>query len=439
MFADAGNHTTFEEARVQRWAGCVRIEGFYTRVEREGGAPSPLAVADKKAVRDACPLAARAGVVPGTPVATARRLCAGLTVLPYDARRYRAAANRWMRLGLAHAPWLEPLAPNEAFLDLSGHPDPDAGIRAVYEAVVALGYAPRAVRAAVATNKLVARAATMVPDALDDPVTQVPSGAEGAFLALWPVRVLWPLEIKTLERLERLEYGNVAEVAAATVSDLKAQVGKGAALVHALARGQYFDPVRPLFPEENIRRRARWTEGLERTDDILFAVEALAASAAQDVGGRCCRVLSLTLEMEDFSRLEARETRRMLDRSSLARTARRLAERLEPSVPVLGVALIAATLIDPPPLEGDLFSLDKIRRQRALSEAMLCLEERFGKRVLLSGAEVPVPWRERAWQAFWQRHRGSPEIRDLGLEGSKAGRTSSVRSRVSGLKSQVFR
>jgi len=444
---------------VQRWVGCVRIEGFYAGVEREreraaspalSGARAPLAVADGKALRDACPMARRAGAAPGVPVATARRLCPGLRVVPYEARRYRAAANRWMRLCLDYAPWLEPLAPHEAFLDLTGHPDPEAAIAEVQRAVAALGHT---VRAAVATNKLVARAATIVPDTLDDPVTPVPPGAEGAFLAMWPVGILWPLDRKILERLERLEYENVAEVVAAGVSDLKAQLGKPAALVHALARGLYPDPVRPLFPEETIRMRARWTEGLERTEDLLTAVQALSEAAARGLGGRCCRVLSITLEREDSSRMEARETRKMLDRAALLRAARRLAEGLmermaEPvpddpaeaaaaGVPVTGVALIAAMLADPPPLEGDLFTLDRIRRRRALAEAMTCLEERYDKRILFSASEAPVPWRERAWQAFWERHKGGLETRDLRLEGPKARRKPSARSQVSGLKSQV--
>ena len=437
---------------MQRWVGFIRIEGLYARLERERGAPAPLAVADGKLLRDACPMARMAGARPGVPVATARRLCAGLHVLPYEARRYRADANRWMRLGLEHAPWLEPLNPHEAFLDLSGHPDPNAAIAAVHRAVSDLGHTARA---AVATNKLVARAATMVPDTLDDPVTLVPPGAESAFLAMWPVRILWPLDEKLLGRLERLEYENVAEVAAADVSDLKAQVGKQAALVHAFARGRYHDPVRALFPEETIRRRARWLEGLERTDDILLAVEALAESAARDLGGRCCRVLSLTLEREDLSRLEARETRKMLDRTGLLRAARRLAEGLAESLalptpddpadalaapaPVVGVALVAAALADPPPLEGDLFTLDKIRRARALSEAVACLEERYGKRILFHACEAPVPWRERAWQAFWERHKGSFEVRVLSFEETRPKRrSSSLRPQNSKLKTRTL-
>lgn len=402
-----------------RWVGCIRIEGFYVGVERANGAEAPLAVADGGTLRDACPLARRAGAAPGVPVATARRLCAGLRVLPYEARRYRAAANRWMRLGLSHAPWLEPMAPHEAFLDLTGHPNPNAAIAEVHAAVADLGHTARA---AVATNKLIARAATLVPDTLDDPVTLAPPGAEAAFLAMWPVDILWPLDAKTRARLARLEYGNVAEVAAVPLTDLKSQVGARAMLVHTLARGRFPDPVRPLFPEETIRQLARWTDGLQRADDVLRATDDLARAAAAALGNRCCRVLSLTVEREDRSRLEAREARRMLDGPALLRAASRLAgillERIRPPAPddptegaaahsaITGLALVAASLTDPPPIEGDLFSLDKLRRARALEEAMTCLEERFGKRILFSASEVPVPWRQRAWRAFWERHVG---------------------------------
>ncbi|HEY3413645.1 MAG TPA: hypothetical protein VGM51_11415 [Armatimonadota bacterium] len=388
---------------MQRWVGAIRITGLYTHVEAERGTPSPLAVANGKTIMDACPAARSRGVAPGMPVPTARRFCGGLRVIPYDPRRYRSISNAWMRLGLEHAPWLEPLDPHEAFLDLAGHPDPEGAIAEIHAGVFAMGFS---VRAGLATNKLVARAATIVPDTLRDNVTLVPAGAEAAFLAPHPVRALWPLNEKVIQRLERLEYENVAELAASDVADLKAQVGREASLVHTLARGVYPDPVRPLYPEANIRRRKRWLEGLEREEDLATAVTEMAEDAAVQLGGRCCRVMCVILELEDHTRLEERETRRLLDRSCLPAVAKRLVARMAPEHPVTGMAFIGADIVDPPPLEGDLFTLDKIRRKRTLETSMECLEERYGKRILFPCSDVPIPWRQRAWEAFWSRHRG---------------------------------
>ncbi|HEY3267059.1 MAG TPA: hypothetical protein VGM37_09050 [Armatimonadota bacterium] len=385
---------------MRTWVGCIRIDGLYVTVEREHGAVSPFAIANGKSIVDACPKARAAGVVPGALVASARRLCAGLRILAFEPRRYRAAAGRWMRPCLDHSPWLEPLAPHEAFLDLTGHPDPNAAIRDLHR--LSQGYGLSA-RAAVASNKLVARAATIVPDTLRDPVTLVPPGAERAFLAPHPVRALWPLGEKLLARLERLEYENVAEIAASSLTDLRSQLGKEAAMVQTLAQGRYPDPVRALYPEATIRRRERWLEPIELEEMLWKRVGEMAKDAAEALSGRCCRVFSLTLEMEDNTRRETRETRRLMDRAKLPETALRLLERLAPDGPVAGVALVAGALQDPPPLDGDLFSLDKIRRRRALDDATLCLEERFGKRILFPCSDVPVPWREQAWQAFWGR------------------------------------
>jgi hypothetical protein len=207
-------------------------------------------------------------------------------------------------------------------------------------------------------------------------------------------------------RVVRLVYGSVTEVAAASLAVLKTQFGKSAPLVHALAHGVYPDPVRPLFPEATIRFHRRFEPGLETMWDIGQVVAALADRAAKRLGARCCRILSVTLEMEGGLRLEARESRRLLDGKALVDTAVRLSQRLAPLRPVTGVAVIAASLTDPPPVEGDLFSLDKIRRRRALAETVTCLEERYGKRAVFPLARVPVPWRERQWAAFWKRHKG---------------------------------
>lgn len=388
---------------MRRWVGCVRIDGFYAHIESAHGMASPFAVVDGSIVLDACPAARSRGVRPGVPLAQARRLCAGLKVVPCDHHRYRAASRRWMSLGLCHAPWMEPLSQHEAFLDMTGHPDPDRAISRMHASVSALGFT---VRAAAASNKLVARAATMVPDTLGGTVTLVPRGAEAAFLAPWPVATLWPLDAKTIARLERLEYASIAELASATVTDLVAQIGRVAPMVFSLAHGRYPDPVQPLFPETVIRARVRWVEGLERRDDMIGAVGRMAEKAARQLGGRCCRTLCVALEIEGGGRLERRETRRVLDAKRLAPTALRLAERLEPDAPVTGVAVIAAEMTDPPPLEGDLFSLDKLRRRHALEEAFECLEERYGRRVLFPLSQVAVPWRERAWAAFWERVAG---------------------------------
>jgi nucleotidyltransferase/DNA polymerase involved in DNA repair len=388
---------------MRRYVGYIHIEGFYAAQERGNGRTGPFAVLDGETVKDADPLARRAGVLPGVKARTARRLCADLAVVPYDPRRYAAAARRWMRFGLRYAPWLEPLAPHEAFLDLTGHPDPESAMHALHGSISEDGII---VRAALAGNKFLARAITMVPDPLGGPVAVVPRGAEASFLAPHPVSVLWPLDPKTLARLERLEYGSVAEVAAASISDLKSQVGKAAPLVHALSRGIYPDPVRPLFPEATIRFHRRFEPGLDTMRDIGHFTEALATRAALRLGARCCRILSVTLEVEGGLRLEARETRRLLDGKALVAAAARLAERLAPDTPVTGVAVVAAALTDPPPVEGDLFSLDKMRRRRVLHETVTCLEERYGRRTVFPLSSVPVPWRERQWAAFWKRHKG---------------------------------
>jgi nucleotidyltransferase/DNA polymerase involved in DNA repair len=388
---------------MRRYVGYIHIEGFYAAHERGGGREGPFAVMEGDAIRDADAIARKAGAVPGVSLRVARRLCADLAVVPYDPRRYAGAARRWMRLGLRHVPWLEPLEPHAAFLDLTGHPNPEEAIHALHEEISEDGLQ---VRAALAGNKFLARAITMVPNPLGGPVAVVPRGAESAFLAPHPVSILWPLDPKTLARLERLEYGSVAEVAAAATADLKSQIGKAAPLVHALSRGIYPDPVRPLFPEATIRFHRRFEPGLETMRDISHFTEALAAGAARRLGGRCCRVLSVTLELEGGLRLEARETRRLLDGKGLVAAAARLVERMAPREPVTGLAVIAASLTDPPPVEGDLFSLDKMRRRRALAETVTCLEERYGKRAVFPLASVPVPWRERQWAAFWSRHRG---------------------------------
>ncbi len=410
---------------MRRWVGFIHIDGLYARAELQRGAPPPLAVAERGVVLDACPEARRRGVHPGLPAPQAKRICAGLNVVAYDPHHVRADADRWMRLCLRHAPWLEPLAPHEAFLDFTGCPDPQAAIADAHRAVSETGYRARS---AAASNKLVARTATMVPDTFNNPVTLIPHGAEAAFLAPQPVSALWPLPPKTRQRLERLEYDNIAELTAAALAELRAQVGADAPLVHALARGRYPDPVRPDFPPETLRARIRRDDGMERREELQEAAKRIADVVAAQLGNRCCRVLSLWLEMETGARIETRETRRVLDAGCVLPAALRLVERLQPKAPVVAMALIGADIGDPPPLEGDLFTLNRIRRRRALEEAVSCLDERYGKRILFPLAEVPVPWRVRAWQAFWERVSGGKK--DTGFRHAERSPKGAVEAQV---------
>ena len=193
--------------------------------------------------------ARRFGVTSAMPSTVARRRCPHAVFLPGDHQLYSAVSRDVHEIFRRFTPVVEPLALDEAFLDVTGATrlfgDGVAIARRIRDDVRAeLG--ARAARSASRPNKFLAKLASVEakpvahPDRVDPGpgVVEVVAGRELEFLHPLPVERLWGVGPVTLERLRRLGIRTVADLAAIDESAVIASLGKanGAHLLN-LSRG----------------------------------------------------------------------------------------------------------------------------------------------------------------------------------------------------------
>lgn len=188
------------------------------------------------------------GVTSAMPMAQARRLCPGAVVLPPDFAAYQEASAALRAILDSVTPLVEPLALDEAFLDVGGAvrlfgPPPMIGAR-LRERIRAELSLPASV--GVAPNKFLAKLCS--GKAKPDGLLHLRAAEVRAFLDPLPVRDLWGVGERTAQRLERFGIRVVADVTHIGEPTLVRIVGSAVAVqLSALARG---DDPRPVTPHE---------------------------------------------------------------------------------------------------------------------------------------------------------------------------------------------
>ena len=167
--------------------------------------------------------ARRYGVFSALPSAVARRRCPHAVFLPGDHELYSDVSEQVHEIFGRYTPLIEPLALDEAFLDVSG------AIRLFGEGVQIAeqiradvsGELDLHCSVGVAPNKFLAKLASVEAKPKVTPerilpgrgVVEVRPGHELEFLHPLPVKRLWGVGPKTLEKLERLGVRTVADLA----------------------------------------------------------------------------------------------------------------------------------------------------------------------------------------------------------------------------------
>jgi len=245
--------------------------------------------------------AREAGIVAGTPLVHARRLCGDLVALPLDRDFYGGiGASIFERLG-PFAPIVETGgATGRFFLDLTGvarsHPEArDRAVRAGRDVEAAFRLHPTL---GVAGNKLVSRVAAQVV-APDGDLLEVSTGSEASFLAPLSVSLLPAArETGAAARLDLLNVRLVREVQALSLAHLTGAFGREGALLWSQARG--VDPTPVRAPGSRPRVIAEETLGRETNDSRALAAHAarLACEVAAGLRARREGARGLTLAVE---------------------------------------------------------------------------------------------------------------------------------------------
>ena len=333
------------------------------------------------------------GIHSAMPSATARRLCAHAVFIPADFAAYREASSRVFGVLRGYTPVIEPLALDEAYLDLTGSREAreDAagvGARIKREVLEATGGLTSSV--GIGTSKVVAKVASELqkPDGL----VVVPEGGEATFLARLPLRVLPGLGPSAEARLGGLSLRTVADLARLPEEVLSARLGNQGPGLLALARGVDPRPVSIPGMPKSISREVTFERDRADADGLRRTVRGLAQDVTQSLRrhGLRARTVRLKVRFTGFETHTHQATLAMatdIDDEFLVAADRLVAEALVPGRGVRLVGIGAAGLQDA--AQEELFDGGRDRRH-ALDVALDSLRERFGTTAVRRGDAGPL-------------------------------------------------
>ncbi|GJE49147.1 DNA polymerase IV [Methylobacterium tardum] len=330
----------------------IDMDAFYASVEQRDD-PSlrglPLAVGgsrERGVVAAASYEARKFGVRSAMPSATARRLCPDLLFVKPRFEVYRAVSEEIRAVFARHTPIIEPVALDEAYLDVTenllGLPTATAVAKAIRAEI--LERTGLIASAGVSYNKFLAKVASdhRKPNALfvitpamgPDFVAELPIGR---FHGVGPV---------TEAKMKRLGIETGADLRTWTPERLRETFGSAGAYYYAVARGIDARPVRA--------HRVRKSIGAETTfAEDTAAFEVLAARLAPlfdkvwtgaDAKGMRARTVTLKLKFSDFAQVTRAKSLAVpvADRANLERIGLDLLAGLFPlrrSARLIGVSL----------------------------------------------------------------------------------------------------
>jgi DNA polymerase-4 len=339
----------------------VDMDAFYVSVELRRrpelrGMPVVVGGTGNRGVVAAASYEARRfGVFSAMSSAHARRLCPQAVFLPGDHALYGEVSGQVHEIFRDVTPLVEPIALDEAFLDVTG-------------ALRLLGDGPviaRAIRArvadelqlscsvGVAPNKFLAKLASEAAKPKASPagvragrgVVEVRPGEELAFLHPLPVQALWGVGPATLERLQRLGVTTVGELAALGEQPVVAALGKASGRhLHRLANALDDRPVEPDRAIKSIGHEETYPHDLTSLDELRTQIVRLSDSVAARLraNGTGARTITLKLRFASFQTITRSSTSRtpLTTGPAIARAVMPMLEVIDPApgVRLLGVS-----------------------------------------------------------------------------------------------------
>lgn len=262
-------------------------DAFYAAVEQRDRPElqgRPIAVgsgARRGVVMTASYEARRFGVRSAMPSAEALRLCPELQFVPARMDAYAEAGRALLDLYRSYTELVEPLALDEAYLDVS---DPKRGPASGTRIAEAIRREARAatgliVSAGVSYCKLLAKLAS--DDAKPDGLRVVPPDEASAFLTDLPVRRIHGVGPRTAERLAELGIDTAGQLREQDPAVLQARFGKLGRHLWSMARGEDDRPVRPDRERKSVSSETTFERDRRGAHALLAELPAVCASTAR--------------------------------------------------------------------------------------------------------------------------------------------------------------
>ncbi len=296
----------------------VDMDAFYASVEIRdrpelAGRPVIVGGASGRGVVLSATYPARAfGVRSAMPVTRARRLCPHAVFLPPRHGLYSSVSKEVMAVFRSITPDVEPLALDEAFLDVSGalrRLGTPAGIGELIRRQVSQQQGITC-SVGVASSKFVAKLASVhcKPDGL----LVIPAHGVIDFLHPLPVAALWGVGERTGQALARLGLRTVADIAHTPADTLERDLGQAAAAhLHALAWGRDPRKVTPGVHEKSIGAEETFPVDIDDPEVIRRELLRLSGRTARGLRSADCaaRTIVVKLRLRPVRRGRARRPR----------------------------------------------------------------------------------------------------------------------------------
>jgi DNA polymerase-4 len=330
----------------------VDMDAFYASVEQRDnpalrGRPVAVGGSARRGVVAAASYEARKfGVRSAMPSVTAARQCPELIFVPPRFDAYRAVSQQIRAIFAAFADAVEPLALDEAYLDVTADKAALGSATAAAKAIRARIKAETGLTASagVSYNKFIAKLASdqNKPDGL----TVIPPHKGEAFVAGLSIRRFHGIGPVTAAKMEGLGIFSGADLRAQSLTLLRQHFGNSADWLFGLARGIDRREVKSNRPLKSVGAERTFDSDLTDAADILAALDHVAAVTWDRLSGkqRQGRTVTLKLRFADFKTVTRARTlpAPLADAAALNAVARALAEALMPleqGIRLLGVTV----------------------------------------------------------------------------------------------------
>ena len=377
-----------------RWIMHVDMDAFYASVEQRDNPAlrgQPVIVgglSERGVVATASYEARRYGVHSAMSMRQARRLCPDGVFLPVRMAYYRRISHQIRVILSRYSPYIEPLALDEAFLDVSG-------MELHYPEIITIGEAVKAdilritglvASAGIAPNKFLAKLASDLekPDGL----VWIPYGKEQEILAPLPVSRLWGVGKVTETALRKAGFETIGDIARAGQDALRPVVGKQAHRLYELACGRDNRQLDVSRRPQSVGNEHTYLHDLIRPEEIdeqfrLLANEVAWRLRQNGLMGRTITIKVRYASFETITRSLTLEDIGTCAEEQLYFSAKKLYNKEKVTHPVRLLGLTVSQL-RPYQVQEDLFS-DDAETQAKVTEAIDKLQQRFGRQAIMKG------------------------------------------------------
>ena len=377
-----------------RWIMHVDMDAFYASIEQRDnpalqGMPVIVGGLTSRGVVATASYEARVfGVHSAMSMKTARRLCPNGVFLPVRMSHYRRVSHQIRLILSQYSPFIEPLALDEAFLDVSG-------MNYKYPHIIDIAKAVKedirrktglVASAGVAPNKFLAKLASDLkkPDGL----MWIPYGQERDILAPLPVGRLWGVGKVTEQALRRAGFRTIGDVAAGGVDALYPVVGNQARRLYELSLGRDNRPLEVSRRPQSVGNEHTYVHDLLSDEEVDEQFRILANEVSRRLRQNHLMGRTITIKVR-FSSFRTITRSMTIDgigtcaEEQLYFAAKRLYNKCRVAEPVRLLGLSVSQL-QPLQVQGDLFS-DDTETKAKVAEAIDKLQQRFGRRAIMKG------------------------------------------------------